>query len=126
MKNSMGCLMDPAEWISNGALGTLVAAVEVKLVDYPDAGYFSANNPEQGEIWIRGPSVAKSYFKNESETQTAFKDGWFMTGDIGEWNSNGHLRLIDRKKNLVKTMNGEYIALEKVRFKTVRRLRLGL
>ena len=42
--------------------------------------------------------------------------GWFMTGDIGEFDSNGNLKIIDRKKNLVKTLNGEYIALEKVRF----------
>lgn len=87
----------------------------MKLVDFPDAGYFSTNKPPQGEIWIRGDSVMEGYFKNDEETREALADeGWFKTGDIGEFDKNGHLRIIDRKKNLVKTLNGEYIALEKV------------
>jgi long-chain acyl-CoA synthetase len=59
--------------------------------------------------------VTSGYFDNEEETKNALtEDGWFMSGDIGEFDSNGHLRIIDRKKNLVKTLNGEYIALEKL------------
>jgi long-chain acyl-CoA synthetase len=111
---SMCCLMDPLEW-NNTSLGGLTSSVEVKLVDFPDAGYFTNRIPEQGEVWIRGDSVAPGYFKNEEETQAAYGEGgWFKTGDIGEWDANGHLKLIDRKKNLVKTLDGEYIALEKV------------
>jgi len=109
----MGALMDPAEWNVN-SIGTVPASVEIKLVDFPDAGYFTTNEPEQGEIWIRGESVATSYFNNEEESKEAFEGGWFKTGDIGEWDKNGHLKIIDRKKNLVKTSNGEYIALEKL------------
>jgi len=108
----MGTLTDPCEWTTE-TNGTIVGSVEIKLVDYPEAGYFTNNEPEQGEIWIKGDSVAAGYYENDKETAEAFKDGWFMTGDVGEWTKEGHLRIIDRKKNLVKTQNGEYIALEK-------------
>jgi len=55
------------------------------------------------------------YYENEQETKAAMtEDGWFKTGDIGEFDSYGQIKLIDRKKNLVKTLNGEYIALEKL------------
>lgn len=110
----MGALCDPCHWTVD-ALGDIPSSIEVKLVDFPEAGYFAKNNPPQGEIWIRGPPVFEGYYDNEKETQEAItSDGWFKTGDIGEWDQNGHLKIIDRKKNLVKTLNGEYIALEKV------------
>ena len=111
--NRMGTLTDPCQWTTE-TNGTIVGSAEIKLVDYPEAGYFTKNEPEQGEIWIKGDSVAAGYYENDKETIEAFKDGWFMTGDIGEWTKDGHLKIIDRKKNLVKTQNGEYIALEKV------------
>lgn len=112
--SAMGCLQDPLAWDPT-ALGDIPGCVEVKLVDFPDAGYYSTNQPPQGEIWIRGPSVTEGYWDNEKETKEAItEDKWFKTGDIGEFNKNGHLRIIDRKKNLVKTLNGEYIAIEKL------------
>lgn len=112
---AMGCLMNPMEWTS-GSLGAMPACIDVKLVDFPDAGYYATNKPNpQGEVWIRGPSVLEEYYKNEKETAEAIAPGgWFKTGDVGEWDEYGHLKLIDRKKNLVKTLNGEYIALEKL------------
>jgi long-chain acyl-CoA synthetase len=111
---AMGALTDPQHW-TDKALGDIPSSIEIKLVDFADAGYFATNNPPQGEILIRGDSVIESYYENEEETKEAITaDGWFRTGDIGEWDENGHLRIIDRKKNLVKTLNGEYIALEKV------------
>ena len=112
--SAMGCIQDPLAWDPH-ALGDITGCIEVKLVDFPDAGYFSTNTPPQGEIWIRGPCVTEGYWDNEEETKEAITaDHWFKTGDIGEFNANGHLRIIDRKKNLVKTLNGEYIALEKL------------
>ncbi|KAK5278697.1 long-chain fatty acid-CoA ligase, partial [Exophiala xenobiotica] len=112
--SAMGAIQDPLAWDPN-ALGDIPGSIEIKLVDFPDAGYYSTNNPPQGEIWIRGPSVTEGYWDNEQETKDAItEDKWFKTGDIGEFNANGHLKIIDRKKNLVKTLNGEYIALEKL------------
>ena len=111
---AMGALMDPLHW-TDTAIGDIPSSIEMKLVDFADAGYFAANSPPQGEVWIRGTPVFSGYFQNEKETEDALtKDGWMKTGDIGEFDKNGHLRIIDRKKNLVKTLNGEYIALEKV------------
>ena len=111
---AMGALNDPMHW-TDTALGDIPSCIEVKLVDFEEAGYFTSNKPPQGEIWIRGTPVFDGYFKNDEETKaTLTADHWFMTGDIGEFEKSGHLRIIDRKKNLVKTLNGEYIALEKV------------
>jgi long-chain acyl-CoA synthetase len=111
----MGALCDPGAWTSD-AHGDIPSSIEIKLVDFPDAGYYATNKPNpQGEILIRGNSVLEEYYQNPEETASAIAPGgWFRTGDIGEWDKNGHLKVIDRKKNLVKTLNGEYIALEKV------------
>ncbi|KIX05538.1 uncharacterized protein Z518_06410 [Rhinocladiella mackenziei CBS 650.93] len=112
--SAMGCIQDPLAWDPH-ALGDIPGCIEIKLVDFPDAGYFSTNNPPQGEIWIRGPPVTDGYWNNDKETKEAItEDKWFKTGDIGQFNANGHLVIIDRKKNLVKTLNGEYIAIEKL------------
>ncbi|EUC48664.1 hypothetical protein COCMIDRAFT_23635 [Bipolaris oryzae ATCC 44560] len=111
---AMGALMDPLAW-NEKALGEMPGSIEMKLVDFADAGYFSTNKPPQGEIWIRGGGVVEGYLDMPEETKEAFtEDGWFKTGDVGEFNANGEIRIIDRKKNLVKTLAGEYIALEKL------------
>lgn len=109
-----GALGDPLEYTST-AIGPIPAAVDVKLVSIPDLNYSTDSTPPQGEIWIKGPAVLKEYYKNPEETAKAItKDGWFKTGDIGEFDSVGHLKVIDRVKNLVKMQGGEYIALEKL------------
>lgn len=109
----MGALTSPFRW-NDRAAGDIPASIEIKLVDFAEASYYSSSNPPQGEVWIRGHSVTSGYFQDTEETERAFNDGWFRTGDIGEFDSNGHLIIIDRMKNLVKTQNGEYIALEKL------------
>lgn len=107
-------IMPPEQW-SLTTSGPPLGSLKVKLVDSKEAGYVTSHNPPQGEIWVTGPSVSSGYFNREKETKENFsEDGWFMTGDIGEWDPNGQIRVIDRKKNLVKTQNGEYIALEKL------------
>ncbi|GAA6014725.1 hypothetical protein JCM8202_001640 [Rhodotorula sphaerocarpa] len=111
---AMLCLLPP-EMHQYGTVGVPVPSIEVKLVDVEEAGYRSTNNPPQGEIWIRGPSVTKGYYKRDDLTKESWTDdGWFMTGDIAQWNKDGTLSVIDRKKNLVKLAGGEYIALERL------------
>ncbi|KAJ3066947.1 long-chain fatty acid-CoA ligase [Podochytrium sp. JEL0797] len=99
-----------------GNTGGPITDIEVKLVDVDNTNYKSTNVPKpQGEVWLRGASIMKGYFKQEELTREAItEDGWLMTGDIAEWNADGTLTIIDRKKNLVKLSNGEYIALEKL------------
>ncbi|VVT56392.1 uncharacterized protein SAPINGB_P005035 [Magnusiomyces paraingens] len=110
--NAMCTIMRPSSF-SFETIGELTHAVTVKLVDVQEAGYHAKNN--QGEVYIKSASVANEYYKNKEETDAAFTDdGYFRTGDIGQWTETGHLKLIDRRKNLIKTLNGEYIALEKL------------
>jgi long-chain acyl-CoA synthetase len=109
-----GMLGSPLQW-APGAVGTIPAGIEIKLVALPELGYHTDTPIPQGEILMRGLPVAKSYYKNPEETAKAFtEDGWFRTGDIGQFEQNGHVRVIDRVKNLVKMQGGEYIALEKL------------
>ncbi|KAK8031248.1 hypothetical protein PG990_000982 [Apiospora arundinis] len=96
-----GSLGSPLEY-TDSAIGPIPGSCEAKLVP-------------QGEIWLRGMPIMTEYFRNPEETRKALTpDGWFKTGDIGEFDVDGHLRIIDRVKNLVKMQGGEYIALEKV------------
>ncbi|KAI8078679.1 uncharacterized protein BX664DRAFT_342473 [Halteromyces radiatus] len=111
----MSTVMAPDQF-GYGHVGAPVPCCEIKLVDVPDANYYSTNFPKpQGEVWVRGPSITSGYFRQDKLTkETVTEDGWLQTGDIAEWNENGTLSIIDRKKNLVKLSNGEYIALEKL------------
>jgi long-chain acyl-CoA synthetase len=109
-----GALGSPLEYTTD-AIGGMPAAVDLKLVSIPELNYSTDTTPPQGEIWIKGPAVFKEYFNNPEETAKAITpDGWFKTGDIGEFDKNGHMKVIDRVKNLIKMQGGEYIALEKL------------
>lgn len=72
---------------------------------------FQVKIAEDGEILIKGSSVMQGYYKDEAETKKVFtEDGWLQSGDIGEFTSDGFLKITDRKKELFKTSGGKYVA----------------
>lgn len=69
---------------------------------------------EDGEILVKSDKVMKEYYKSPQETKEAFTDGWFHTGDIGEILPGGDLKITDRKKDLIKTAGGKYVAPQRL------------
>jgi len=85
-----------------------------KLADVPEMDLV-VERDNRGEILIKGTNVFKGYFKDEEKTRAALcEDGWYHTGDIGSFRSNGTLAIVDRVKNIFKLQQGEYISPEKI------------
>ncbi|OLY81004.1 Fatty acyl-CoA synthetase A [Smittium mucronatum] len=101
---------------SVGNCGVPSDGFEVRLRDVPDMNYLVSDLPcPRGEILLRGPPVFKGYFKDEKNTKEALiGDGWLATGDIGRFDEDGSISIIDRKKALFKLSQGEYISPEKI------------
>jgi len=96
-----------------GTIGPLADKVEGRLADVPDMGYKSTDPVPRGELCLRGGNIMTGYYKDPVQTAKALSsDGFFATGDIAQLNPDGSLTIIDRKKNLFKLAQGEYVALE--------------
>lgn len=80
-----------------GSVGRALPDTEIKIA-------------EDGEILIKGPQVMQGYYKDPEQTAEVLKEGYFHTGDIGEVDSDGFLKITDRKKSMFKTSGGKYVA----------------
>jgi len=80
-----------------GTVGKIISNVEVRIAS-------------DGEVLVRGPSIFKGYWNMPEETAGAFEGGWFKTGDVGALDADGYLSITDRKKDLIKTSGGKFIA----------------
>lgn len=95
----------------SGNVGGPLPGAHIKLVDLPEMNYFTSDDPPRGEIRVKGDFVFKEYHDNEQATKDAFdEDGFFKTGDVGQWLPDGSLQIIDRAKNIFKLSQGEYIS----------------
>lgn len=102
----------PNEFSMLGTVGPPVPNVDVRLESVPEMGYNALSDEPRGEICIRGKTLFSGYYKREDLTKEVLIDGWFHTGDIGEWQKDGSMKIIDRKKNIFKLSQGEYVAVE--------------
>jgi len=107
-ENSVGCVGPPAQGIN------------IRLVNWEEGNYRVTDKPRpRGEILIGGGNITAGYYKMPEKTSEDFLDDntgrrWFKSGDIGQMEPDGTLRIIDRKKDLVKLQFGEYVSLGKV------------
>ncbi|KAL6525886.1 Long-chain-fatty-acid--CoA ligase 2 (Long-chain acyl-CoA synthetase 2) (Fatty acid activator 2) [Orobanche minor] len=102
----------PDEMCMIGTVGAAFVYTEIRLEEVADMGYDPLGDPPRGEICLRAKTAFAGYYKNPELTEEVVKDGWFHTGDIGEMLPNGVVKIIDRKKNLIKLTQGEYVAVE--------------
>ncbi|MEO7358629.1 MAG: long-chain fatty acid--CoA ligase [Ignavibacteria bacterium] len=89
--------VNPPDKNKYGTVGKPLGGVKVKLT-------------QENEILVQGDIVMKGYYNDEINTSEVLKDNWLYTGDIGEFDSDGYLMITDRKKSLIKTSGGKYVA----------------
>jgi acyl-CoA synthetase (AMP-forming)/AMP-acid ligase II len=93
--------INPPQRPRYGTVGVPLPLTDARIVD-PNDGATELGIGKSGEIAVRGPQVMKGYWRNPEATRRAFRDGWFLTGDIGQVDEEGYFRIEERKKDMLK------------------------